>query len=695
MCKRILLVLCFLLIPSLAKAQVVDSNAGNYRDPRTVFVNPAASGLNNDLFLAAGFEKFYLGLANNSIQSGFAAVTYPIGPFGNAGFTAQYFSADVYRQGLYSITFGRPLMQEKVCLGFDLGLRNISYNLDNFYMGDPSDPVFLGGNSKNSLDFGVSALLNPRDSVYLGLSARHLNEPNISLVDDPIKVPMKLQAGLRVDYGSVAPLLNIAYQDEESDWDVGVESWFLEDHAMLTGSYGQEDIRFGAAYVLDSSENSLRLDYQFRYPVNDLHSITSGFHQFVISYAPQKREEDPAASRLWGTVESSTDTLLIEEIVRIRRQNPVLAKIFFAENKFTLDTRRYEILNPDRNPLGNFIFFPEAIQDIPTQYRNTLNTIARRLWDNPEMKITVTGCNSGWGAEEGNLALSTRRAEIIQEYLVQNCGVNLNQVEVKARQLPRYAADSGDRRGRQENQRVEISSTGSSTPVLEPVITETVEIETSHNLCILPIKNLITDAGLTNWEVIIESNSGQTFKTISGTSVPVENPTWDWRGDDGQLVQPGTSYSYQLLLEDTTGETFVSDKKTIVILKATTVEEEIIERQIEVTRLVLFKYDNDRLDLESTALREQLNGIVDRMIELPTSTLEVKGHTDIIGLPEYNQKLSMRRAHAVVDYFLGRGIARSRITSAGFGNSKPIMDNELPEGRMINRRVEIFLSHVE
>src|SRR6059036_2623110 len=75
--------------------------------------------------------------------------------------------------------------------------------------------------------------------------------------------------------------------------------------------------------------------------------------------------------------------------------------------------------------------------------------------------------------------------------------------------------------------------------------------------------------------------------------------------------------------------------------------------------------------------------------EHPNLRALVEGHTDSIGSDAYNQRLSERRANAVGDYMIARGIEAQRITTKGWGESKPIASNKTKEGRAQNRRVEI------
>jgi outer membrane protein OmpA-like peptidoglycan-associated protein len=79
------------------------------------------------------------------------------------------------------------------------------------------------------------------------------------------------------------------------------------------------------------------------------------------------------------------------------------------------------------------------------------------------------------------------------------------------------------------------------------------------------------------------------------------------------------------------------------------------------------------------------------MQEDPLSAIVIEGHTDSQGGADFNRELSDRRAAAVRDYLVTRGVASDRITAQGFGLTRPVADNKSPEGRANNRRVEIVV----
>jgi outer membrane protein OmpA-like peptidoglycan-associated protein len=92
-------------------------------------------------------------------------------------------------------------------------------------------------------------------------------------------------------------------------------------------------------------------------------------------------------------------------------------------------------------------------------------------------------------------------------------------------------------------------------------------------------------------------------------------------------------------------------------------------------------------------LLPESSSILDRVAESlmahPDVKVEVGGHTDSDGSAAANMKLSQKRADAVRDYLIKKGVPASQMTSKGYGESQPISDNKSPEGKAMNRRVEL------
>jgi outer membrane protein OmpA-like peptidoglycan-associated protein len=82
---------------------------------------------------------------------------------------------------------------------------------------------------------------------------------------------------------------------------------------------------------------------------------------------------------------------------------------------------------------------------------------------------------------------------------------------------------------------------------------------------------------------------------------------------------------------------------------------------------------------------------VEFLKKYPTAKFDLEGHTDSTGSDAYNQTLSEKRAEAVKERLVKRGIDPARIHTVGFGEKKPIADNKTAKGRAENRRVEVLI----
>jgi outer membrane protein OmpA-like peptidoglycan-associated protein len=103
---------------------------------------------------------------------------------------------------------------------------------------------------------------------------------------------------------------------------------------------------------------------------------------------------------------------------------------------------------------------------------------------------------------------------------------------------------------------------------------------------------------------------------------------------------------------------------------------------------VLFEFD--KAELMPGAVRT-VDKVVAFLEQYKTRDILIEGHTDSIGTAAYNQELSQRRAEALRDALIKRGIASNRIVAKGYGESYPVASNETEAGRQQNRRVEIVI----
>ena len=107
----------------------------------------------------------------------------------------------------------------------------------------------------------------------------------------------------------------------------------------------------------------------------------------------------------------------------------------------------------------------------------------------------------------------------------------------------------------------------------------------------------------------------------------------------------------------------------------------------KVLRNIYFKFNSSQF---AEGSYRELNQIEQFMADNPGKQVQIEGHTDNIGTAEYNKWLSQRRANAVKDYLVKKGVDARRITAVGYGEERPLASNDDEvNGRQLNRRVEL------
>ena len=104
---------------------------------------------------------------------------------------------------------------------------------------------------------------------------------------------------------------------------------------------------------------------------------------------------------------------------------------------------------------------------------------------------------------------------------------------------------------------------------------------------------------------------------------------------------------------------------------------------------VLFAFNKAELSAQAGP---RLDKLANFLKQFPDRKMLIEGYTDSVGSDGYNQELSDRRAQSVRDALVQRGVDTGRITARGYGKAHPVADNASPEGRAMNRRVEIVIA---
>lgn len=122
--------------------------------------------------------------------------------------------------------------------------------------------------------------------------------------------------------------------------------------------------------------------------------------------------------------------------------------------------------------------------------------------------------------------------------------------------------------------------------------------------------------------------------------------------------------------------------------------EEIIDmmaRNEAVEGKTICAIDAINFDFGKSTIKTESHEYLDKLAQTLIRTnarIEVKGHTDNVGSEEFNMNLSKERAQAVLNYLVGKGVSKEKLTYSYYGMSRPLASNDTEEGRTINRRVE-------
>ncbi|MBI2893227.1 MAG: OmpA family protein [Deltaproteobacteria bacterium] len=119
----------------------------------------------------------------------------------------------------------------------------------------------------------------------------------------------------------------------------------------------------------------------------------------------------------------------------------------------------------------------------------------------------------------------------------------------------------------------------------------------------------------------------------------------------------------------------------------------VTDTRLLISERIYFDYDRDTIRAVSLPLLDEVARVLENQQRI--RGLRIEGYTDSVGEEEYNRDLSYRRARAVLEYLVSKGVARPRLTYIGYGESNPVSSNDTPEGQALNRRVEFTILSTE
>lgn len=375
-------------------------------------------------------------------------------------------------------------------------------------------------------------------------------------------------------------------------------------------------------------------------------------------------------------MESDVSSIKIEEFL-LNRTHPLLNYVFFDKNDDKLPTRYKRISDSEKEDFSFRQFYDMKTMDV---YYQVLNVVGKRMQVFPQSTLKLVGCNSDETTEKGNIQLSKRRAESVKNYLVNEWGIDSERIETEARNLPSVPSNIRDKDGMEENRRVEMIS--NITQIFEPMeIRDTIRTSNPPKIRFKP--EIYSDIGVKRWK-IVTSQQGRELRIFTGTGGIPKFVEWDLVLEDEQQYVPRLDrpLEYKLVVVDKDNKTWESKKQELPVEQMTVqykIDNVLDDKEFDIFAMIGFPYNKADLEGMNLLIADQAKKRIKGY-----STTEITGHSDRIGSPEVNQKLSQQRAYNVANY-----LDIDLMFAKGIGQKILLYDNDKPEGRFYSRTVII------
>lgn len=576
-----------------AQAQVglnfFQADPANVYDWRAAMVNPSISALQSGA-VEAGFKIFHLGFADAGaalFKAGYFVLNVPKRlPFElTAGLQSQYFSTPLYNESSLRAVFSRRV-STKLTLGVGIGLLGISYDAGKFELDDLSDPVLAGGTSlwKPGVHLGVTFM--PFNTVVLAAGVSHLNRPNISLIDDAIRLEPVVTFGLKYSLG-------------RAEMHTGGKIDRTATSRRASVQYSDEMLGFVQLGIDDEAVNLLSrlyvsgpfaVGYGLSLPINELSGTGAGSHEAAFVYefdrlqkpielvdVPQNRRPvRPEMARIRmvpqfiARLEHNTVDIVTKQVERDVSQkldeNAIqqltsydlgladtmsIGTPLFLTNQFarfdaaaqpghliTLEgesgitfRKNFDFSLQDTSKTKEDLFF---ITD--TSYIAFLRELGRDLKDNPSKKTLIVTPNA-----------QLTRAQLIVKYLADSLRIPASQFLVKV--VPSEP----------------IEAAQATKPTWDPTtLTRRETIRLADPMSVLvSIFPIDTSSYFKPWQFVVENSEGERIFTYRGISTDQQQQfRWEWHDNADVLINNGF-YRYYVEWQDDSGQTIQSAPSTL------------------------------------------------------------------------------------------------------------------------------------
>ncbi len=427
--------------------------------------------------------------------------------------------------------------------------------------------------------------------------------------------------------------------------------------------WGQMAFRSSKSFIFSLGYNykNYSIGYAYQAETRPISTTNNGSHEIQVLYRFNKNEKIPLKVNIFGNVYDSKDKTPLNAKIIVFEQDTKIAEFsstkengFYQIEVYPEKTYSFEVSCNEYYPAKDFVNVDITQTEIQKDF--FLKPQKTYIFGNVTNLYTKEPISSEIVIMENNKIIDTINSNTLGNYsttLNQQRDYNFK-ISSKNYESQTYPVKILDEE--QKNINFELK------PLL--ILTGTVtDIKTKKPIGVnLELYDIANNKSIGNFKS--DSVSGKYEIQIK---------------DVDTLTITATSPEYMFYTE------IINIDKSVLIT-----QKDIALQPIELGATVILKnvnFDFNKSDLRDESLPE-INRLISIMKQYPKIKVEISGHTDNIGVSQYNKKLSQARAQSVVNYMVQNGISKDRLIAVGYGDEKPIATNYTEEGRQENRRVE-------
>lgn len=312
--------------------------------------------------------------------------------------------------------------------------------------------------------------------------------------------------------------------------------------------------------------------------------------------------------------------------------------LFYSENINIPDEKTFKeitkevLLEPitegSKTALNN-VFFEKGSSTLKEDSNQELDKLAKLLNENPKLFVEIAGHTDSTGTKEINKKLSQERAESLVKYL-NNKGIEKNRFQAVGYGAEFPTVSNVTEEGRSQNRRTEM--------------------------------------------IIVESLSeSKTFSQIK----PSADSGWYYKQQ---------KLASQLIV--TTKKEIIEEIKSILIQPEKAISNQVVKQDLSTIKFSNLYFGPNQFELNDSA-KIILDSLSTLLMQFPLVRVKLIGHTDDVNTLKYNYLLAVKRLESAVNYLNNKGIQRNKLRLVPVGELYPISNNITPEGRKLNRTIEV------